>query len=232
MVSVNSTANLCVSIVLMGCFFAAPCTASDDVLGSGTPQFTLESQKSKIAELAQCRLSKEHVLSVLSVAISHTNGLISKDPSPEIENGVLDRLFTAYKQAGGLESVATNILKLPDPCNGLVGELREYSHNELSKLKALGVKQKKAIIDFNTCSPPDYPRISLRVEEQGTVRIKFLVDVTGTIITSFYESSSGSPFLDEYALSALNKCGFQPGSNDGVPAITWTTIDYVWKLPD
>lgn len=90
----------------------------------------------------------------------------------------------------------------------------------------------KAVVDFTTCDKPDYPRNSLRNEEQGTVRLQFLIGVDGRVADSKIDKSSGFRALDAAAKNALTICKFKPGMIDGKPQQTWTAVDYVWKLPD
>jgi protein TonB len=89
-----------------------------------------------------------------------------------------------------------------------------------------------AVVDFSTCAKPDYPRSALRNEEQGTVRIQFLIGVDGRVADSKIAKSSGYRALDTAAKNALGVCRFKPGTINGVPQQSWTTVDYVWKLPD
>ena len=97
---------------------------------------------------------------------------------------------------------------------------------------AQGPSVVRAVVDFSTCDKPDYPRNSLRNEEQGTVRIQFLIGLDGRVADSKVEKSSGFRALDAAAKNALSLCKFKPGSVDGKPQQSWTAVDYVWKLPD
>lgn len=90
----------------------------------------------------------------------------------------------------------------------------------------------KAIVDMTTCDKPDYPRNSLRNEEQGTTRIAFLIGLDGQVAQAKIERSSGYRALDVAARNALSLCKFKPGTIDGKPQQSWTAVDYVWKLPD
>jgi len=90
----------------------------------------------------------------------------------------------------------------------------------------------KAVVDFSTCDKPDYPRNSLRNEEQGTTRLQFLIGLDGKVADSKIERSSGFRALDAAAKNALSLCKFKPGLVDGKPQQSWTVVDYVWKLPD
>jgi protein TonB len=81
-----------------------------------------------------------------------------------------------------------------------------------------------------TCAKPDYPVASRRMEEEGTVTLKFLIGVDGKVLQADIEKSSGFARLDEASRSALSKCQFRPGTVDGKPEQSWTTIQYKWRL--
>lgn len=86
-----------------------------------------------------------------------------------------------------------------------------------------------ASFDVANCKA-NYPKQSLVNEEQGVTSMQFLVSAAGKVVESKLEKSSGSKSLDKAALSAISACKFKPGSKDGVPAQTWTKVDYVWSL--
>ena len=80
------------------------------------------------------------------------------------------------------------------------------------------------------CDKPEYPSASRRMDEEGTVALRFLVGVDGKVIQSEVEKSSGYKRLDEAARTGLSKCQFRPAMVDGHPEQAWTTIRYVWRL--
>ena len=80
------------------------------------------------------------------------------------------------------------------------------------------------------CAKPDYPSASRRLEEEGTVLLKFLIGVDGKVLQADIEKSSGFARLDEAARNALSKCQFRPGTVDGKPEQSWVTIKYTWRL--
>jgi protein TonB len=80
------------------------------------------------------------------------------------------------------------------------------------------------------CAKPDYPSASRRMEEEGTVTLKFLIGVDGKVMQADIEKSSGFTRLDEAARQALSKCQFRPGTVDGKPEQSWATIAYKWRL--
>ncbi|MFM7004152.1 MAG: energy transducer TonB [Limnohabitans sp.] len=87
-----------------------------------------------------------------------------------------------------------------------------------------------AVISASSCEKPEYPSASKRLEEEGTVTLKFLVGADGKVIESAVEKSSGFRRLDEAARAGLSKCQFKPGTIDGKPQQTWASMKYTWRL--
>ncbi|KQQ47093.1 energy transducer TonB [Duganella sp. Leaf126] len=86
-----------------------------------------------------------------------------------------------------------------------------------------------ATLDAKNCKA-EYPKASLINEEQGDVKMSFLVGADGTVVDSKLDKSSGFKNLDKAALKALSACKFKPGTKDGAVAQTWAKVDYSWKL--
>jgi TonB family protein len=83
---------------------------------------------------------------------------------------------------------------------------------------------------FQGCTP-DYPAESLRLEEQGTTTLRFVIDETGGVVEAVMVASSGSPRLDEAALLSLRRCMFRPARGpDGAPIKAETRVEYIWRL--
>ena len=80
------------------------------------------------------------------------------------------------------------------------------------------------------CQKPVYPQASLQLEEEGTVRLGFLVAADGTIQDSRIEKTSGFKRLDEAAKDALALCKFIPRTENGVAVSSWAHLMYVWHL--
>ena len=81
-----------------------------------------------------------------------------------------------------------------------------------------------------SCRQPEYPPVSRRNEETGTVVLQFLIDVDGKALDSKVETSSGYARLDAAARDALQLCQFKPGTADGKPERAWGRIRYTWRL--
>ncbi|MCY1305332.1 hypothetical protein D9M70_551280 [compost metagenome] len=66
--------------------------------------------------------------------------------------------------------------------------------------------------------------------EQGTVRIRVLVDTNGKVIEAKVKKSSGSRTLDKAATKAYSLCTFKPAMKDGVPQQDWYEIEYPFVI--
>ncbi|MRW87172.1 TonB family protein [Pseudoduganella sp. FT26W] len=88
----------------------------------------------------------------------------------------------------------------------------------------------KPAAQFSTCVKPEWPKESLRHEEQGTVQLAFLIGTDGSVRESRVERSTGHPLLDQAAQDSLARCKFKPGTENGQPVETWTRMQYVWKI--
>ena len=87
-----------------------------------------------------------------------------------------------------------------------------------------------AVVNSAHCEKPEYPSASRRMEEEGTVHLRFLVGVDGKVIQSEIEKSSGYKRLDEAARAGLARCQFRPATVDGKPEQAWASMRYTWRL--
>jgi protein TonB len=87
-----------------------------------------------------------------------------------------------------------------------------------------------ATVDWTSCSRPKYPLQSIEAHEEGTVEIAADVDPTGRLLSSRLGTSSGFSALDQVSAAAVSKCHFKPGTRDGTPEVSHTTIRFSWKL--
>lgn len=93
------------------------------------------------------------------------------------------------------------------------------------------VERTAPVVDAaRNCQKPEYPAASRRLEESGTVTLRFLIGVDGRVTESKVESSSGFARLDEAARDALSRCRFKPGTVDGAPEPSWVSLKYKWVL--
>ena len=87
-----------------------------------------------------------------------------------------------------------------------------------------------AVVNSTNCEKPEYPSASRRLEEEGTVSLRFLVGSDGKVIQAEVEKSSGFKRLDEAARAGLSRCAFKPATVDGKPEQGWATMKYTWRL--
>ena len=87
-----------------------------------------------------------------------------------------------------------------------------------------------AVVNSTNCEKPEYPSASRRLEEEGTVSLRFLVGVDGKVIQAEVEKSSGFKRLDEAARAGLSRCAFKPATVDGKPEQGWATMKYTCRL--
>ena len=87
-----------------------------------------------------------------------------------------------------------------------------------------------AVLSWDLCPRPAYPRASIRNEETGMVTLNFTVAANGHLLGASVARSSGFPNLDNAAYAALTRCRFRPASIDGVPVQDTVRVQYVWTL--
>jgi protein TonB len=83
--------------------------------------------------------------------------------------------------------------------------------------------------DLNGCKP-DYPRSSLLAEEQGTVRVQFMIGADAKLISATVLKSSGFENLDRATVKGLSRCKFKAAYRDGANVQSTFTAEWVWKL--
>ena len=73
-----------------------------------------------------------------------------------------------------------------------------------------------AVVDFSSCAKPVWPQQSLREEQTGTVKLRFLIGTDGWVEDSQLELTSGYPLLDFAALEGIERCRFKAATVNGV----------------
>ncbi len=77
----------------------------------------------------------------------------------------------------------------------------------------------------------DYPPISLRLQEQGVVEIKYLVGTDGVVQDVQVTKSSGHDRLDDAAITMVKKrWKFKPATQDGKSVASWGNAKVTFKL--
>jgi TonB family protein len=77
----------------------------------------------------------------------------------------------------------------------------------------------------------DYPAISMRLQEQGTVKVKYRVQVDGTVGDCQVDVSSGYPRLDDAACVMVRRWLFKPATvMGGSPVEAWLDATITFQL--
>jgi protein TonB len=86
-------------------------------------------------------------------------------------------------------------------------------------------------LDLAASQQPNYPPVSRRLGEEGTVILQVLVDPDGRAGDVKIVQSSGFPRLDQAAIDGV-KSGyrFAPGTVGGTAQPMWYTFRFTWKL--
>jgi protein TonB len=77
---------------------------------------------------------------------------------------------------------------------------------------------------------PTYPSASRRANEEGTVRLKVLVDEKGRPKDVAVATSSGFARLDQAAMEAVRKWRFVAATNGTNPISAWTQVAITFRL--
>jgi protein TonB len=77
----------------------------------------------------------------------------------------------------------------------------------------------------------DYPPVSIRLQEQGIVKIKYIVKEDGSASDCSVSSTSGKPRLDDAACKMVTKrWRFKPATRDGKPVAYNMLADVIFQL--
>lgn len=87
------------------------------------------------------------------------------------------------------------------------------------------------VVRARNCRDPDYPAISQRLGETGSVVVELLVGADGRVTDSRVRESSGFERLDKAALAGLSRCRFTPGTVDGQAQAAWAQMRYTFRVP-
>ena len=84
--------------------------------------------------------------------------------------------------------------------------------------------------DYLHNPPPDYPRMSKRLGEQGKVVLKVLIGTDGAPQKVELVTSSGFERLDKSAMDAAMRWRYVPGKRGGVPEAMWYQVPIQFTL--
>lgn len=83
----------------------------------------------------------------------------------------------------------------------------------------------------NTIGEDDYPSASLRAEEEGITRVRFVVGTNGRVSECSVVQSSGHPRLDQRSCDIIQRrWRFDPATEDGRPVTETKTQNIRWQI--
>lgn len=86
-------------------------------------------------------------------------------------------------------------------------------------------------ITSHAVTSDDYPALSIRLAEEGLVKIKYLVQEDGTVGECAVTSSSGSSRLDDAACTMVKRrWRFTPATQKGMPVAEYLLAEVSFKL--
>lgn len=85
-------------------------------------------------------------------------------------------------------------------------------------------------ISASNCKQPEYPSMSKRLEEEGTVEVIFVVEPDGKVKAAAVRESSGFFRLDVTVIRWLSQCQFKPAIIGGTAQQSWVSMKFSFKL--
>lgn len=87
-----------------------------------------------------------------------------------------------------------------------------------------------AVIQWDSCRQPEYPRASQAAGEEGEVLLSLDINAQGRVTSGTIKESSGFRRLDRTTLQALRKCSFEPATENGLAVASTGLIRFGWSL--
>jgi protein TonB len=85
-------------------------------------------------------------------------------------------------------------------------------------------------VEFLRAPVVEYPATSRRMNEQGRVLVRVLIDVRGQAVRVELEEPSPHERLNAAALRAAREALYKPYLEDGVPIAVWAVVPMVFAL--
>ena len=85
-------------------------------------------------------------------------------------------------------------------------------------------------VEYLRAPQPVYPALARRMNEQGKVILRVLVDVRGHAERVVLQQSSGSTRLDDAARAAASEALFKPYLDNGQPVAVWAVVPISFSL--
>jgi TonB family protein len=137
----------------------------------------------------------------------------------------------AKVQASNLRSDTAEMLSLNNSSNDFEKtSLSTAAHKQNSLEKTIAIELPSTDADYFKNPPPQYPRMSKRLGEQGVVIVRALIGVSGQAEKAEIYKSSGYERLDQAALDAVIHWRYVPGKRLGRVESMWFNIPVKFEL--
>jgi TonB family protein len=80
------------------------------------------------------------------------------------------------------------------------------------------------------CTPPKYPKTSIRFGEAPVVGLAFLIDANGAVLKARIVETSGAKIIDDSTRVALSRCTYPPIRVAGKAVGGWVYVRYEWVI--
>ena len=150
-----------------------------------------------------------------------TSTLLFVCPHGAAKSVIAAALCQQFADARGIDLSARAAGTEPDP---------QVSPTAVALLRAEGIDVATTIPHQVTAD--DYPPISIRLQEQGTVAIRFTINADGSVTECQVATTSGKPRLDDAACTMVKRrWKYKPATQDGKPvAQAGTSANVVFQL--
>ncbi|MCC6409103.1 MAG: energy transducer TonB [Planctomycetes bacterium] len=119
-----------------------------------------------------------------------------------------------------------------DGVEGTVGGAGEGSPDGTGLVRGATPPPPDTVAVFLSGEEPKYPKLSRRLNEEGSVVLRVAVDATGVVTDVRVQTSSGFPRLDEAAIAAVKLWRYTPATRAGVAVATILPQRVTFRLVD
>lgn len=99
--------------------------------------------------------------------------------------------------------------------------------------KPSGITAPVSVKSSHNCADKYYPPIAVRLNQQGTTRVRITVSADGQVTDAKVSGSSGYDSLDQAAVKCVQSGswgGYHPAMQNGAPIAAQTEVVIQWKL--
>lgn len=180
------------------------------------------SQPTKNPQTSQTNLSNNNpVLKHITMPMQTTTDSLPALVEPDIESSTLANAHSTSTQPAYTPAAVPVAVSEP-----VIAHATEPS---ITPVK-IGVSISASYANSNR--KPEYPAMSRRLNEQGTVILKVLVTENGAASMVEVKTSSSYPLLDESARNAVMQWHFNPATIDGKPTSEFYSLAIPFKLEE